>query len=80
MITQRTPTTWDELPSEVIANGEMFSTRALEKQYRDMEHELARCKTVVHQQNELLKIRDRRIKLLETMLREAKEATKCKST
>lgn len=41
--------TWDELPPVVQAHGEVFSTRVLEKQYRDIQTELETLKAAVRE-------------------------------
>jgi len=43
-MTVRTVKTWDELPPEVTAGGEVFSTRLLAKHYRDMQAENERLR------------------------------------
>ena len=68
MIVQRVVETWDELPPAVIYDGQVFSTRLLEKQHRDLVREVAILRDAVAKRDGLLDLQDRRIKVLESLV------------
>ena len=68
MIVKRVPKTWDELPTDVIAAGEMFDTTALRKRHDELVREVKDLKHAVAQRECTMDLQERRIKVLEALV------------
>ena len=73
MIVKKVAKTWDEIPVDVIAGGEMFDTTMLRKRQDELVREVRMLKDGIAKRDGLLDLQERRIKVLESMLRETKE-------